>query len=143
MKLSDIQKIIKDFEKSSLTELTLEFEDSKIYLSKKQEQVLSKEFVEPEKVINTQVQSPSEVTQKTSENTIKSPLVGTFYAASSPNAKPYVEVGTKVKKGDVLCLVEAMKIMNEITAPKDGVIVKIHVQNGQVVGIDDALFDLE
>ena len=78
-----------------------------------------------------------------SDSTIGSPLVGTFYAASSPKSKPYVEVGTKVKKGDVLCLIEAMKIMNEITAPQDGTIVKVHVMNGQVVGINDALFDLE
>ena len=72
-----------------------------------------------------------------------SPLVGTFYASSSPKSKPYVEVGSKVKKCDVLCLIEAMKIMNEITAPKDGTILKVHAMNGQVVGIDDAMFDLE
>jgi acetyl-CoA carboxylase biotin carboxyl carrier protein len=87
---------------------------------------------------------PKEQETKTqSENTITSPLVGTFYASSSPKSKPYVEVGSKVKKGDVLCLIEAMKIMNEITAPHDGTLVKVHVMNGQVVGIDDALFDLE
>lgn len=140
MKLVDIQKIIKDFEKSSMTELSLEFEDTKIVLSKK---------VVSERVAHAPMQTtyvpqdlPTQV-KTNDKNSIKSPLVGTFYAASSPKSKPYVEVGSKVSQGDVLCLIEAMKIMNEITAPKDGVIVKIHAVNGQVVGIDDALFDLE
>jgi acetyl-CoA carboxylase biotin carboxyl carrier protein len=141
MKLSDIQKIIKDFETSSMTELTLEFEDTKIALSKKLDNQA------PMPTFVPQQQGAQEVTElspkNASEHTIKSPLVGTFYAASSPKSKPYVEVGTKVNQGDVLCLIEAMKIMNEITAPKDGVILKIHAVNGQVVGIDDALFDLE
>jgi len=141
MKLSDIQKIIKDFETSSMTELTLEFEDTKITLSKKHDNQA------PMPTFVPQQQGAQEVTElspkNASEHTIKSPLVGTFYAASSPKSKPYVEVGTKVNQGDVLCLIEAMKIMNEITAPKDGVILKIHAVNGQVVGIDDALFDLE
>lgn len=142
MKLSDIQKIIKDFEKSTLTELSLEFEDTKINLSKKQDIVAQQTvptMIQPlDNVLHTQTPNES-----LSKNTVKSPLVGTFYAASSPKSKPYVEVGTKVSKGDVLCLVEAMKIMNEITAHKDGVIVKVHALNGQVVGIDDPLFDLE
>ena len=141
MKLSDIQKIIKDFEKSSMTELTLEFEDTKIALSKKQDnQVAVPSFVPQQ----SSVQEVTDISPKNNhEHSIKSPLVGTFYAASSPKSKPYVEVGSKVNQGDVLCLIEAMKIMNEITAPRDGVIIKIHAVNGQVVGIDDALFDLE
>lgn len=140
MKLSDIQKIIKDFEKSSMTELSLEFEDTKIALSKK---VVSESVAHaPMQTTHVPQELPTQV-KTNDKNTIKSPLVGTFYAASSPKSKPYVEVGSKVSQGDVLCLIEAMKIMNEITAPKDGVIVKIHAVNGQVVGIDDALFDLE
>lgn len=142
MKLSDIQKIIKDFEKSSLTELSLEFEDTKINLSKKQEMSQPQTVPVHAQHVETKAQTEANAS-KVSNNVVKSPLVGTFYAASSPKSKPYVEVGTKVNKGDVLCLVEAMKIMNEITAPKDGVIVKIHALNGQVVGIDDPLFDLE
>lgn len=142
MKLSEIQKMIKDFENSNLTELELTFEDTTIKLSKQQTLSQPSTVVTPSAPVYNQPQqdlNPS----LSSENTIVSPLVGTFYAASSPKSKPYVEVGSKVKKGDVLCLIEAMKIMNEITAPKDGTIVKSHVMNGQVVGIDDALFDLE
>jgi acetyl-CoA carboxylase biotin carboxyl carrier protein len=142
MKLLEIQKMIKDFENSNLTELELTFEDTTIKLSKQQAQVTpAAPVISPSPVYHV---PPKEQDIKTqSENTIASPLVGTFYASSSPKSKPYVEVGSKVKKGDVLCLIEAMKIMNEITAPHEGTIVKLHVMNGQVVGIDDALFDLE
>ena len=71
---------------------------------------------------------------------IPSPMVGVFYAASSPDAEPYVKVGSKVHKGDVLCLIEAMKLMNEVTAEKDGEIVSICAENGQVVEYGQALF---
>lgn len=144
MKLTEIQKMIKDFENSNLTELELTFEDTTIKLSKQQTQQMASAqapVVSPSPVYH--VPPKEQEPTNTSQKTIVSPLVGTFYASSSPKAKPYVEVGSKVKKGDVLCLIEAMKIMNEITAPKDGSIVKVHVMNGQVVGIDDALFDVE
>lgn len=71
---------------------------------------------------------------------VNSPMVGVFYAAPSPDKEPYVTVGSKVKKGDVLCLVEAMKLMNEVTAEQSGEIVKICVENGQVVEFGQPLF---
>ena len=74
---------------------------------------------------------------------IKSPMVGVFYAAPSPDAKPFVEVGSKVKKGDIVCIVEAMKLMNEITAEEDGVIAEICAANGQVVEFGTELFRIE
>ena len=73
---------------------------------------------------------------------IKSPMVGVFYAAPSPDAKPFVEVGSKVKKGDIVCIVEAMKLMNEITAEFDGEVVDICVRNGEVVEFGQTLFKL-
>ena len=73
---------------------------------------------------------------------IKSPMVGVFYAAPSPDAKPFVEVGSKVKKGDVVCIVEAMKLMNEITAEFDGEVLDICVHNGDVVEYGQTLFKL-
>ena len=72
----------------------------------------------------------------------KSPMVGVFYAAPSPDAKPFVEVGSKVKKGDIVCIVEAMKLMNEITAEFDGEVVDICVHNGDVVEYGQTLFKL-
>ncbi len=74
---------------------------------------------------------------------ITSPMVGTFYRAPSPEAKPYVEVGDVVEKGDVVCIIEAMKMMNEIQAEVRGRVVKILVDNGQPIEYEQALFLLE
>ena len=73
---------------------------------------------------------------------IKSPMVGVFYASPSPDAKPFVEIGSKVKKGDVVCIIEAMKLMNELTADQDGEVVDVCVNNGDVVEYGQPLFKL-
>ena len=75
-------------------------------------------------------------------NEVKSPMVGVFYAAPSPGAQPYVSIGSKVKAGDVLCIVEAMKLMNEIVAEQDGEIVDICAQDGQIVEYGQTLFKI-
>ena len=74
---------------------------------------------------------------------ITSPMVGVFYAAPAEDADPYVQVGDRVKKGQTLCIVEAMKLMNEIVAETDGQIVEICAQNGQVVDFDCPLFRIK
>lgn len=74
---------------------------------------------------------------------VKSPVVGVFYAAATENVSPYVAVGDAVKKGQILCIVEAMKLMNEITAEEDGVISEICVANGQVVEYGTELFRIK
>jgi acetyl-CoA carboxylase biotin carboxyl carrier protein len=71
---------------------------------------------------------------------VKSPIVGTFYRASEPNAPPFVKTGDIVKKGQVLCIIEAMKLMNEIDSEYDGEIVKVYVENGQSVQYGERLF---
>jgi acetyl-CoA carboxylase biotin carboxyl carrier protein len=73
---------------------------------------------------------------------LKSPIVGTFYRASEPGAKPFVQVGDTVKKGQVLCIIEAMKLMNEIDSEYDGEIVNIYVENGQAVQYGERLFGI-
>jgi len=75
-------------------------------------------------------------------NVVRSPMVGTFYRASSPDAKPFAEVGQTVKKGDILCIVEAMKMMNHIEAEASGTIESILVENGQPVEYDQPLFTI-
>lgn len=125
-----IQTIIKDFDASSLTLLELETSDLKIKLEKNHRVP-----------IMTQTTSPSE--QKNSGYLVKSPLVGTFYSAPSPNEKPFVQVGQKVKEGDPICIIEAMKIMNEITAPVSGTISEIKVNNNEAVGIDQVLMIID
>ena len=74
---------------------------------------------------------------------IKSPMVGTFYRASSPNAKPFADVGQQVKEGEAICIIEAMKIMNEIEADKSGTVVQVLCENGQAVEYGQPLFIIE
>ena len=74
---------------------------------------------------------------------VKSPMVGTFYRSASPGAKPFVEIGSVVKEGDTICIIEAMKILNEIEADKSGTITKILCENGQAVEYGQALFMIE
>jgi acetyl-CoA carboxylase biotin carboxyl carrier protein len=74
---------------------------------------------------------------------VKSPIVGTFYRAPEPDAKPYADVGDTVKKGQVLCIIEAMKLMNEINAEIDGEVVKVYVENGHAVQYGERLFAIK
>ncbi len=78
-----------------------------------------------------------------SGHVVKSPMVGTFYTSSSPEAKPFVQVGSVVKEGDTICIIEAMKILNEIEADKSGTITRILVNNGQAVEYGQPLFHIE
>ena len=78
-----------------------------------------------------------------SGHAVKSPMVGTFYRSSSPGAKPFIEVGSVVKEGDTICIIEAMKILNEIEADKSGTITKSLCENGQAVEYGQALFMIE
>jgi acetyl-CoA carboxylase biotin carboxyl carrier protein len=74
---------------------------------------------------------------------VKSPIVGTFYRAPEPGAKAYADVGDTVKKGQVLCIIEAMKLMNEINAEIDGEVVKVYVENGHAVQYGERLFAIK
>lgn len=76
-------------------------------------------------------------------HTVKSPMVGTFYRASSPGAKPFVEVGDSIKAGETICIIEAMKILNEIEADKSGTITQILCENGQAVEFGQPMFIIE
>lgn len=76
-------------------------------------------------------------------NVMKSPMVGTFYRSASPTASPFVEEGQSVKEGDTLCIIEAMKMMNQIQADRSGTIKKILVENGSTVEFDQPLFEFE
>ena len=82
----------------------------------------------------------SEIPASEGEITVKSPMVGVFYSAPGADKEPYVQIGDEVHAGDVLCIIEAMKIMNEITAECDGIITGILAENGQVVEFNQALF---
>lgn len=154
MELNDVIAIIDKFENSTTVALDLELGDLKLSLKKAEGIKQPKSgFVQPAAIAPAPVMpqlapapaaAASEVKadkpQQDNAEYIKSPLVGTFYAASAPDAKPFVAVGQKVKKGEVVCLVEAMKMMNDVTAPFDCVIEEVIAQNGEPIGFDEPMF---
>jgi acetyl-CoA carboxylase biotin carboxyl carrier protein len=87
--------------------------------------------------------APAPVAEAPAGHIVKSPMVGTFYRSSSPGAKPFVEIGTSVKEGETVCIIEAMKILNEIETDKGGTITKILCENGQAVEYGQPLFVIE
>ena len=89
------------------------------------------------------VPAPAPLASPSASHVVKSPMVGTFYRSASPESAPFVEVGSVVKEGETICIIEAMKILNEIEAEKSGTITKIHAQNAQAVEYGSALFDIE
>lgn len=88
------------------------------------------------------VAEPEQIKDYNKYRDIKSPMVGIFYAAPSPDAEPFVKVGSKVKKGDTLCIIEAMKLMNDVVAEEDGEIVEICAENGNLVEFGQTLFKI-
>ena len=85
---------------------------------------------------------PEEIKDYNKYRDVKSPMVGIFYAAPSPEAEPFVKVGSKVKKGDTLCIIEAMKLMNDVVADEDGEIVELCAENGSLVEFGQTLFKI-
>ena len=93
--------------------------------------------------IEAAAQAAAQLVADAALHTVKSPMVGTFYQSSSPGAKPFVEVGSTVKAGDTICIIEAMKILNEIEADHSGTVTKILATNGQAVEYGQPLFVIE
>lgn len=143
MRFDDIEKVIALFEKANISSLEVEDDGLKIKLTKELDVVhVEKEIVSSPKVPVNIEESEQSNALKTGEQYIKSPLVGTYHQAAYSDAEPFVEEGKKVKKGDKLCIIEAMKVMNEIVAPNEGVIKKILVKEGDMIEYDQALFVL-
>lgn len=149
MEYSEIKKLMDDMGDSKLTELEIEFPDgTKISLKKEDGKKLSA----PAPAVVPQAQPPMNIIQaqapvevknepaKVEGNVVKSPMVGTFYSKSSPTAEPFVKIGSKVKKGDTLCIIEAMKLMNEIESEFDGEIIDILVNDEDMVEYGQPLF---
>jgi len=157
MDLNYLKKILKLFDESTATELKIKEEGVAIKLSKYNKgnvNYMPHNIVPPEIVYNqdqkiqpietnTERKNEEPIVQKDDTNIghiIKSPIVGTFYRAPSPDAPPFVEVGDHVTKGTTLCIVEAMKLMNEIESDINGTIIKILVENAQPVDYNQPLF---
>lgn len=139
MKETDIRKYAELMKELGLTGLEITEENSKVRLERSVS-VSAKETV-------YSVPEPTGTTQTSSDPkdyiSVKSPIVGVFYAAPAENADPYVSIGDTVTKGQTLCIVEAMKLMNEISADDDGIISEICVTNGQVVEYGTELFRIK
>ena len=152
MDLRKLKKLIDLVEESGISELELTEGEEKVRISRQGQPF----FQQPH-----QFHIPQQVSPVMNENKIatnessaalpqvdeghiqSSPMVGTFYRSSSPESAPYVEIGSTVKKGDTLCIIEAMKLLNEIEADQDGVIKKIMVENAQPVEFGEPLFIIE
>ncbi len=156
MDYKEIKKLMDDMGNSKLEELEIEFPDGvKISMKKseKKEVILEPQVIEASAPISVPVVKPKEskeiipVDETKDENEnykiIKSPMVGTFYASSAPDKDPFVKVGDKISKGQVVCIVEAMKLMNEIESEFDGEIVEICVKNEDVVEYGMPLFKIK
>jgi acetyl-CoA carboxylase biotin carboxyl carrier protein len=144
MDYKQIKRLMDDMGESKLSSIDIEFPDGiKISIKKENNKVENVKIIEPVKTVVTDVVEVKEPIHK-EENykIIKSPMVGTFYSKSSPTAKAFVEVGSLVKKGDVLCIVEAMKLMNEIESEFDGKIAEICVKDEEMVDFGKPLFKI-
>jgi len=153
LKIEDIQALIKEIDNSSIDEFTYETDGSKLKLKKQiNKNVIGEEVTsvsQPQTNISANqaetlvehVAQPAEMdTQISGDYDIKSPMVGTFYNSSSPDKAAYVSVGDKVNADTVVCIVEAMKLFNEIEADTEGEIVEILVNNGELVEYGQPLF---
>ncbi|MDO4782843.1 MAG: acetyl-CoA carboxylase biotin carboxyl carrier protein [Capnocytophaga felis] len=163
MDLRDIQNLIKFVAKSGASEVKLEMEDIKITIKTNPEESGREQvFVQqmpmttmPQLPVQQAVTVPQTVVPETSDSkpattnddskyvTIKSPMIGTFYRRPAPDKPLFVEVGTTVKKGDVICIIEAMKLFNEIESEISGKIVKVLVDDSSPVEFDQPLFLVE
>jgi len=148
MNLKEIKELIALMNENNLTEIEMERDGLKIRL-KKGASGISSEIVPSEMPLPITPPSEVKVTEPKIEETgkkiiqIKSPMVGTFYRAPSPEAAPFVEAGTKVEVGQVVCIIEAMKLMNEIKSEVKGKVVEILAEDGEPVEFGQALFIIE
>lgn len=145
MEYEKIKQLMEDMGNSKLTEINIDFPDGTKISMKKEEknEIRVVESTYPVTQENTITKKQEEKEPETEEgNIVKSPMVGTFYIKPSPTSNPYVEIGTQVKKGDTLCIIEAMKLMNEIESEYTGKIAEILVKDGETVEYGTPLFKI-
>lgn len=148
MEYEKIKKLMEDMGESKLTDIDIEFPDgTKISMKKEIKTVVTetvvKEIENQKEVVKVDAQIIKEEPLVQEGNLINSPMVGNFYTKPSPNSEPYVHIGKKVKKGDILCIIEAMKLMNEIESEFDGEIVEIFAEDGKPVEYGKPLFRIK
>lgn len=143
MNLKELKEIIAMFEEANISELDVERQGVKIRLKKGVTGEIGQQHV----VVPSQVSPPEKAKEGEVEERnlveVKSPMVGTFYGAPAPGADPFVKEGDEIEKGQVICVIEAMKLMNEIKSELNGRIKKMLVENGQAVEFNQPLFVVE
>lgn len=147
MDLRQIKNLMKEFEDSSIHKLEINDKEFSIKLEKEATVFSSSSPIleraqQPLPVQEVAVPVSEEVVVNDNVE-VKAPLVGTFYAAPSPDSDPFVQVGKTVKQGDVLFIIEAMKVMNEITSPVSGTIAKMNVQDGTMVEFGEVVLEIK
>lgn len=155
MDLKEILLLLEKFQDSDLTQLKVQLSGDLFEAKRgqdypeesfvKQETAAKKSFVRTQPETTTEKEEPSTTLEESFEDLIQvnAPLVGTFYARPGEDEAPFVNLGDRVKKGQVLCILEAMKVMNEIKSPCDGVVRKIHMKDGEAVDFGKTMFLLE
>ena len=145
MEYEKIKQLMEDMGNSKLTAIDIDFPDgTKISMKKETAVKVATPVVEVETETISSVEKTQEVSaQVVKGNIVKSPMVGTFYLKPSPTSESYVEVGKNVKKGDTLCIIEAMKLMNEIESEFEGTVKEILVKDGEAVEYGKPLFIIE
>lgn len=145
MQFDIIKKIIKLLDDNNLKKIHLKDGDFEISLEKNFSEKEEAFIPEPKKDVNLEVKNESKKPKKTLEekNCITSPMVGTFYITPSPEQPPFVKVGDKVEENTIVCILEAMKVMNELKAGKKGIIKQILVENASFVEFGQKLFEIE
>jgi oxaloacetate decarboxylase alpha subunit len=141
MNLKKIEEVVRLMEKHSLTEISVEEEGVKIHLKRGASGAIEKS-IEMAPILAPAKEAPAaEEARNVVE--IKAPMVGTFYRSPSPDAQPFADVGKRINEGDVLCIIEAMKLMNEIKSEVKGKIVDVLVGNAEPVEFGQVLFLVE
>ena len=146
MDLRKIKKLIEMLQESDLNEIEVKEGEESVRINRKKEIVNnSTQFISQNKLDNLSKAQPLEEDNKGLVDLIdvKSPMVGTFYRSPAPDKPPFVEIGQKVKVGDTLCIVEAMKMMNQVKSEFNGTIKDILVENAQPVEFDEVIITLE
>ena len=152
MDLRKIKKLMELLEESGIAEIEVKEGEESIKLSRNiggpiapLQQMIQQPMTPQQQVpdATSQVNDKSDDSSNQRRNTVNSPMVGTFYASASPESKPFVTIGQSVKKGDTLCILEAMKMMNQVQAESNGKILEILVDNAEPVEFDQPLFVIE
>ena len=153
MDLRKIKKLMELLEESGIAEIEVKEGEESIKLSRNitssaapLQQMVQQPMMAPQQQATraaSQVENKKDDSSNQNRNTVNSPMVGTFYASASPESKPFVTVGQSVKKGDTLCILEAMKMMNQVQAESDGKILEILIDNAEPVEFDQPLFVVE